>query len=46
LQKKQDNYNFDEDSEELENIIEDRFIHEITTKKFRIKNNYLNDPLK
>jgi hypothetical protein len=46
LQKKQDNYNFDEDSEELENIIEDRFIHEITIKKFRIKNNYLNDPLK
>ena len=45
MQKKQDNYNFDEDSEELENIIEDRFIQELTVKNVRVKNNYLYDPL-
>ena len=42
-QKKQDCCNFDEDSEELENIIEDRFINELTIKNFRIKNNYFYD---
>lgn len=45
MQKKQDYYNFDEDSEELENIIEDRFNQELTIKNFRNKNNYLYDPL-
>ena len=45
MQKKQDYYNFDEDSEELENIIEDRFNQELTIKNFRNKNNNLYDPL-
>ena len=45
-QKKQDCCNFDEDSEELENIIEDRFINELTIKNFRTKNNYFYDQWK
>ena len=42
---KQDNYNFDEESsEELDNIIENRFNNELTIKNCRHKNNYLYNP--